>query len=157
MPFIPWHFILPSWFSNFYFHAQCSVQETFLTISELFTFWFMKIIYNTHKKFVSKELVTAGECDCPECKTKKGTLPLTGLSNKFAISFSLNKRQLRLKYYMFTELKEQVRVLPNTSLVSGFLRLSVRKRGNCTRPLSLPLQCGCMSEYNINIHVYIFK
>lgn len=40
-----------------------------------------------HKKFVNKELVTAGECDCPDSKNEKGAVPLTGLSTKFSISF----------------------------------------------------------------------
>lgn len=39
------------------------------------------------KKFVRKELVKAGECDSPESKIKKVTVPLTDISNKFAMSF----------------------------------------------------------------------
>lgn len=40
-----------------------------------------------HKKFVNKELVTAGECNSPDSKNEKGAVPLTDLSNKFSVSF----------------------------------------------------------------------
>lgn len=102
------------------------MEESFFTFCCLL-FDSQKYLSTLIGNFVSKELVTAVECDTQV----SGTVALTDLSNKFTGCYFFKQTTVEAQVFCVYRLEgKYIQLLPNAVIVSEFLRLSLREQGN---------------------------